>query len=65
MIGRVVIEEMARGFDWAIVRDGPLEREFRHWSHWRPSSALRLTIAPRVVRAAVAAAPLPAERSGA
>jgi cytochrome P450 len=47
MICRVVLEELATGYDWSIVRDGEVERGFRHWSHWRPSSRLRIAIAPR------------------
>lgn len=47
MISRVLVEELARGFDLAIARDGHLERDFRHWSHWRPSSKLRLAISHR------------------
>jgi cytochrome P450 len=41
MICRVTLEELAR-FDWRVVGDGELERDFRHWSHWRPSSRLRV-----------------------
>jgi cytochrome P450 len=46
MICRVTLEELTAGFDWKIVRDGPLERDFQHWSHWRPSSKLAIAIAP-------------------
>lgn len=57
-ISEILVEELARGFDWSIADDGPLERDFRHWSHWRPSSRLRLSIERRV-------ATQPAGRSGA
>jgi cytochrome P450 len=47
MIARSWIESLCGGFDWSIVRDGPVEREFRHWSHWRPSRSLAISVAPR------------------
>lgn len=66
MICRVMVEELARGFDCTILQEGRLERDFRHWSHWRPSSKLGLAISPRAAaggRARVHAAPEP-PRSG-
>lgn len=45
MIATTWIESLCGGFDWSIVRDGPLEKEFRHWSHWRPSQRLAVTVA--------------------
>jgi cytochrome P450 len=45
MICRVTVEELS-AFDWSLARDGDLEREFGHWSHWRPSSKLRIRLAP-------------------
>jgi (+)-abscisic acid 8'-hydroxylase len=48
MVCRVALEELAREFDLAIAQDGPPERDFRHWSHWRPSSRLRVRVAPRI-----------------
>ena len=42
MICRAFLQTLASGFDWRITQDGPLERGFRHWSHWQPSSALRI-----------------------
>lgn len=47
MICRVTLEQLAAGFDWSIARDGALERDFRHWSHWRPSAQLAIAISPR------------------
>ena len=47
LICRVILEEMATGFDWSITRDGELERDFRHWSHWRPSRDLAIAITAR------------------
>jgi cytochrome P450 len=41
IICRALLQTLASGFDWTITQDGPLERGFRHWSHWQPSSALR------------------------
>ena len=43
MICRVTLEELA-AFDWAIAADGELERDFGHWSHWRPNSRLRIRL---------------------
>ena len=42
VICRAFLKTLAAGFDWRITQDGPLERGFRHWSHWQPSSALRI-----------------------
>ncbi len=47
IICRALLKELAIGFDWSISQDGPLERGFRHWHHWRPSSALRVQMAVR------------------
>jgi cytochrome P450 len=47
LICRATLEELAGGFDWRIARDGELERDFRHWSHWRPSRNFAIAIAPR------------------
>jgi cytochrome P450 len=47
MIARTWIESLCGGFDWSIVRDGPFEKEFRHWSHWRPSKHLVISVARR------------------
>ncbi len=43
-VGRVFVNELARGFDWQVLRDGP--RELRGW-HWKPSSRLRIRLTPR------------------
>lgn len=40
---RIVLTELARGFDWQVTRDGP--REYG-WAHWQPSSKLRVALAP-------------------
>ena len=47
MICRATLEELASGFDWSIARDGELERDFRHWSHWRPSRDFAIAIRDR------------------
>ena len=47
MIARSWIESLCEGFDWSIVRDGPMEKEFRHWSHWRPSKRLAISVTRR------------------
>ena len=40
-IGRIFVNELARGFDWKVVRDGP--REFGGF-HWKPSSKFRICV---------------------
>jgi cytochrome P450 len=45
-LGRIFAEELALGFDWDVVGDGPLERGPRHWLHWRPSSRFRISLRP-------------------
>ncbi len=47
MIARSWIEPLCSDFDWSIVRDGPVERGFRHWNHWRPNRSLAITLRPR------------------
>jgi len=47
IICRAFLQTLASGFDWTITQDGPLERGFRHWSHWQPSSALRIQMQVR------------------
>ena len=47
VVCRTFLQTLASGFDWSITRDGPLERGFRHWSHWQPSSDLRITMRVR------------------
>lgn len=47
MIARSWIEGLCGGYDWSIVRDGPVEKEFRHWSHWRPSKNLAISVTRR------------------
>jgi len=46
-LGRIFVEELAIGFDWTVVRDGPLERGSRHRDHWRPSALRRVVMRPR------------------
>jgi hypothetical protein len=55
MICRVTVEELA-AFDWTLARDGELERDFGHWSHWRPSSRLRIRLTARTPSPTAAAA---------
>ena len=42
--GRALVEELAGGFEWDVVEDGP--REYGGF-HWRPSSKLSLVLNPR------------------
>jgi cytochrome P450 len=44
VICRSFLRTLCTEFDWRITRDGPLERGLRHWSHWQPSSALRIAL---------------------
>jgi cytochrome P450 len=46
-LGRLFVEELAIGYDWTVVRDGPLERGSRHRDHWRPSTLKRVVMRPR------------------
>ena len=39
----------ALGYDWTVVRDGPLERGSRHRDHWLPSSLRRVAMRARAV----------------
>jgi cytochrome P450 len=43
-VGRIFVSELAAGFDWRVLRDGP--REFSGW-HSAPSGRLRLQLTPR------------------
>ena len=47
LLGRILVEELALGYDWRVVSDGPLERGNRHRHHWRPTSRLRIVMTPR------------------
>jgi cytochrome P450 len=47
MIARSWVESLCGDFDWSIARDGPVERGFRHWNHWRPSRSLAISLRPR------------------
>jgi cytochrome P450 len=53
-LGRLVVEELALGYAWTVVRDGPPERGSRHRDHWRPSAQRRVVLR---ARAGAAAAP--------
>jgi cytochrome P450 len=39
----LLLTELARGYDWEILRNGP--REYG-WAHWQPSSKLRIAVTP-------------------
>jgi cytochrome P450 len=58
VICRVFLEELTRSYAWSVDGADPVERQFRHWSHWRPSRRMRLRLAPR--RDTFSAAGLPA-----
>jgi len=44
-VGRIFVEEIARGWQWHTVMDGPLEQS--SWRHWRPSSLWRILLTAR------------------
>ncbi len=47
-LGRVFVEQLALGFDWKVVADGPPETAGnRHRDHWRPSTRQRVVMTPR------------------
>ena len=46
-LGHVFVEELAGGFTWKVVSDGPRGRGIRHWQHWTPSPSFRIEIAER------------------
>ena len=41
---RILLVELARGFDWNVMSDGP--REYG-WAHWQPSSRFRINLMTR------------------
>jgi cytochrome P450 len=44
-LGRLFVEELAQGFEWQIVQDGPTEPGGnRHRDHWRPNSRHRVVM---------------------
>lgn len=46
-LGRMFVEELALGYEWTVVRDGPPEHGTRHRDHWRPSATRRVLLRPR------------------
>lgn len=56
LICNTFLEELTRGYNWAVRGHERLERDFRHWSHWRPASDLRLSLKPVALPAASASA---------
>jgi cytochrome P450 len=55
-ICRAVVEQITRQYEWGVECDEDLDRDFRHWSHWRPSARLRLRLAPIPAQVATASA---------
>ena len=50
-LGRLFVEELAHGFDWQVMADGPVEPGGnRPGDHWRPSSRQRIVMTPRPSR---------------
>jgi cytochrome P450 len=46
-VAKTFLHELAAGFDARLVSDGPVERDNRHWEHWRPSASLRVVLTAR------------------
>ena len=46
VICRAFLEQLTGVYQWGVERDQDLDRDFRHWSHWRPGAALRLRLDP-------------------
>ena len=46
-LGRIFVEELAHGYEWRVVSDGPCDRGTRHRDHWTPSSRLRVVMEQR------------------
>jgi cytochrome P450 len=44
---RILVEELAEGYDWRITADGPRQRPPRHWHHWEPSARFAVSLSPR------------------
>ena len=42
--GQIFVRELAVGFDWQVMSDGPPEHP--HGRHWRPSSRFRVRLSP-------------------
>jgi cytochrome P450 len=47
-IAHAFFEEVSRTRDWSVIGHGTIERDFRHWSHWRPGRNLRLVLRDRL-----------------
>ena len=46
-IARAFFEELSQAWNWSVTGHGTVERDFRHWSHWRPGRSLRLVLRDR------------------
>lgn len=49
-IARILLEELVAEFDWAGMRDGPLELGLHHHEHWKPSPRFRIRLVIRPPR---------------
>ncbi len=47
VVAQILVEELARGYQWKVTSDGPRERPPRHWHHWEPSSRFALSLSRR------------------
>jgi cytochrome P450 len=49
-IGRIFVERLATGYEFEVVRDGPMELGLHHHGHWRPSARFHIRLLPRRAR---------------
>jgi cytochrome P450 len=43
---RTFLEQLTQRYQWSVEGHEELERDFRHWSHWRPGANLRFGLEP-------------------
>ncbi len=46
LVCRTFLETIVRGYDWRVEGPEELERDFRHWSHWRPAGGTETFLEP-------------------
>lgn len=46
LVCRAFLEAIVGAYDWRVEGPEELERDFRHWSHWRPASRTETFLAP-------------------
>jgi len=43
-IAHALLAELCAGAAWSVEGSRPYTRDFRHWSHWRPSAGMRVLL---------------------